>query len=268
VAAPEVLHERVTTHDHAGAAIAFEASHRAKTRLELPVVGFGSIVRVLVGVVERGRDQLIDGGEHCLLLWRGFEPDRFDDAHVMLEHDWFRARGVSLTPSYSLHYERVPASRWVTRELTLHVHADTGPHVLMLGLTADGEWTANRTGIVPGYEPGPLPDLSDADDCDLALCPLTNTMPILRNDLVGRARRRQPATSEYVMAWVSVPDLTVHRSEQRYAVSDPGRGRNRRPGALRYRHIRHDARSRRRGPHGQLPWLGATDRDHPLTFKW
>jgi hypothetical protein len=55
------LHERVTPHDHAGALVAFEAPHRAKTRCELPVVGFASIVRVPVGVVERGGDQLIDG---------------------------------------------------------------------------------------------------------------------------------------------------------------------------------------------------------------
>ena len=73
-------------------------------------------------------------------------------------------------------------------------------------------------------ESAPLPDLHEAVDCDLAQCPLTNTMPILRDDLIGRAHRREVGTLEYVMAWVSVPDLIVHRSEQRYSVSDPVEG--------------------------------------------
>ena len=41
-------------------------------------------------------------------------------------------------------------------------------------------------------------DLAGALDCDLALSPLTNFMPIKR-DAGGPA--------DYVMAWVSVPDL-------------------------------------------------------------
>jgi hypothetical protein len=73
-------------------------------------------------------------------------------------------------------------------------------------------------------ESAPLPDLHGAADCDLALWPLTNTMPIVRDDLIGRAHRREAGTFDYVVAWVSVPDLIVRRSEQRYSVSDPVQG--------------------------------------------
>jgi hypothetical protein len=60
VAAANVLHERVTAHDHAGGVVAFEAAHRPEPGFEPAVVGFDPIVRVLLSVVKRGRDQLLD----------------------------------------------------------------------------------------------------------------------------------------------------------------------------------------------------------------
>ena len=48
-------------------------------------------------------------------------------------------------------------------------------------------------------------------DCDLALSPLTNTMPVLRHGLLSGG-----GPVDLVMAWVSVPDLSVHVSPQRY----------------------------------------------------
>ena len=53
----------MTPYDHAGAVIVFEGSHQVQTRFELPIVRFDSIVRVLLSVVERSRDQLIHYGE-------------------------------------------------------------------------------------------------------------------------------------------------------------------------------------------------------------
>ena len=49
-----------------------------------------------------------------------------------------------------------------------------------------------------------------AIDCDLGLCPLTNTMPVRRHGLDQAGER------DFLMAWVSVPDLGLHPSEQRY----------------------------------------------------
>ncbi len=53
--------------------------------------------------------------------------------------------------------------------------------------------------------------LHAALDCDLALSPLTNTMPVLRHGLL-----RGGGPLEFLMAWISVPDLSVVPSRQRY----------------------------------------------------
>lgn len=60
----------------------------------------------------------------------------------------------------------------------------------------------------------------DADFVDLGFSPLTNSLPILRDELVGGGRAR-----DYVMALVDVPSLEVSRSEQRYEPLEAGRVR-------------------------------------------
>jgi hypothetical protein len=51
----------------------------------------------------------------------------------------------------------------------------------------------------------------DGDFFDLGFSPLFNTLPVLAD---GLHRGGEPRV--YVMTWVSVPDLEVFRSEQRY----------------------------------------------------
>ena len=46
-------------------------------------------------------------------------------------------------------------------------------------------------------------------------------MPVLRHDLVARARRGEDHGVELVMAWVAVPDLTLQVSPQRYTSLGP-----------------------------------------------
>jgi hypothetical protein len=60
----------------------------------------------------------------------------------------------------------------------------------------------------PGGDMGPL---KGALDCDLGLSPLTNLMPIRRSGL-----NRHPGAENFLMAWISVPDLQVFASAQRY----------------------------------------------------
>jgi hypothetical protein len=57
--APNVLHQRMTAHDHAGRVVAFESPHRSQPRFEQTVVPFDPIVRVLLHVVARAGHQLI-----------------------------------------------------------------------------------------------------------------------------------------------------------------------------------------------------------------
>jgi hypothetical protein len=60
MAAPNVLHQRVAAHDHAGGMVAFEVPHRTQPRLEPSVIGLNPIIRILLRVVERCRHELID----------------------------------------------------------------------------------------------------------------------------------------------------------------------------------------------------------------
>ena len=57
-----------------------------------------------------------------------------------------------------------------------------------------------------------MADFSAALDCDLALSPLTNSMPVLRHGMLDGG-----GPFDFLMAWVSLPDLRIHASKQRYA---------------------------------------------------
>lgn len=53
MASPDVLNERVGGYDDRGGSVAFESAHWSKPRLQPTVIGFDSVVGVLLGVVER-----------------------------------------------------------------------------------------------------------------------------------------------------------------------------------------------------------------------
>jgi hypothetical protein len=143
-------------------------------------------------------------GSRGLLLWRGLEEWLAEAAEVRLDGERLFARGTQLGAEpqpYRVDYELTTGAGWVTEQLRL----DSGDLDLDLRRTADG-WTAN--GI-------PRPELEAALDCDLAGSPLTNAMPILRERL-----RQGEGPVDLVMAWVSVPDLAVTVSHQRYEPID------------------------------------------------
>jgi uncharacterized protein len=144
------------------------------------------------------------GGSARFLVWRGLEEWLAEVAEIRLEADRLFARGTQLGAEphpYRVDYELTTGAGWTTERLRL----DSGDRGLDLRRTADG-WTAN----------GELrPELEPALDCDLANSPLTNTMPILRERL-----REGAGPVDLVMAWVSVPDLAVRRSAQRYEPID------------------------------------------------
>ncbi|MEV7559843.1 putative glycolipid-binding domain-containing protein [Streptomyces sp. NPDC089795] len=124
-----------------------------------------------------------------------------------------RGRAVGLVPEpYWVTYTLETGEDYVTSRL--HVTVDpantadggtTGDLPRSLDLRNDaGRWTVDGTH---------RPDLDGALDCDLGLCPLTNTMPVLRHDL-----HRKPGSGphDFLMAWVSVPDLAVSANPQTY----------------------------------------------------
>lgn len=93
------------------------------------------------------------------------------------------------------------AVAYVTRHVIVEARWDRGSSKLELHRDDDG-WTVDGK---------PRPDLDGALDCDLAACPLTNTMPILRRDL-----HRRPGDHTFAMAFIEVPSLRVVVSKQRY----------------------------------------------------
>lgn len=139
-----------------------------------------------------------------LLIWSIDETSGFDTAWASIDGDRLGAEGRSgglLPAPYWVSYRLETASGYVTRRIAVEARWDGGS--AMLDLRRDnGQWLAN------GDE---RPDLNGALDCDLAACPLTNTMPILRHQL-----HRQPGDHTFVMAFIEVPSLRVIVSRQRY----------------------------------------------------
>ena len=156
-----------------------------------------------------------------VLAWTGPDPPRVDAAHVTLRPDRLRARGTSAVAGYAVDWALDTGAGWVTRSLSVRARGDGFVRSLELGRDADGAWSAVRAQDGQPAAGLDVAGLDGALDCDLGLCPFTNTMPVLRHDLVARARRGQDHGVDLVMAWVAVPDLTVEVSRQRYTPLGP-----------------------------------------------
>jgi uncharacterized protein len=98
--------------------------------------------------------------------------------------------------AYALEYELETSAGYVTERLEVRVSG----------------------GAARVLERGRSPELGGVLDCDLGFSPLTNAMPVLRDHLQDGGPRR-----EIDVAWVSVPDLTVHRDHQIYEPLGAGR---------------------------------------------
>jgi hypothetical protein len=139
------------------------------------------------------------------LAWTGLEEWLAEHARVELRAEGLLATGVQLGAEpepYRLDYDLDVPSGWITRRLEVECAGAGWRRRTVLERDASGSWTVD----------GRRDDrLDGALDCDLAFSPLTNVMPILRHGLHERAE-----SHDFVMAWISVPDLQVHRSPQRY----------------------------------------------------
>ncbi|WP_210575360.1 putative glycolipid-binding domain-containing protein [Streptomyces sp. GESEQ-4] len=149
-----------------------------------------------------------------VITWGVSESKGIETAWIELTDGALRARGraVGTVPQpYWISYELDTADGFVTRRLRVTAETHSGTQDLDLRHDGEGRWTADGER---------LPGIDGALDCDLGLCPLTNTMPVLRHGL-----HRTPGEEDFLMAWVSVPDLTVQPSPQRYTHLDRGRVR-------------------------------------------
>ncbi|MEV7939563.1 MULTISPECIES: putative glycolipid-binding domain-containing protein [unclassified Kitasatospora] len=141
---------------------------------------------------------------HTVPTWQVAETGGLETSWIELGAAALHARGrvAAARPApYWLTYELETGEGFVTR--WMRVRAETADGVRELELRQDGgRWS------VDGVE---RPDLAGALDCDLGLSPVTNTPPVLRHGL-----HRGPGERHFLMAWIRVPDLTVHPSRQTY----------------------------------------------------
>jgi hypothetical protein len=138
------------------------------------------------------------------LVWTIDETAGFDAAWATLDGTRLRAAGrqVGQRPEpWWTAYELETGDDFVTARVAIESRWSDGAASLELLRDASG-WTVNGEA---------RPDLAGALDCDLAACPLTNTMPVLRHRLL-----EEPADLEFLMAFIEVPELRVVPSVQRY----------------------------------------------------
>jgi hypothetical protein len=140
-------------------------------------------------------------------MWQGYGAPSLEMATVELgDGGVLSARGSAIRAApepWTVSYELETTHEFVTSSLAVRAWGADWSRSLTLRRDEDGVWTAEPGGRLRGLE--------DALDCDLAYSCLTNTMPVLRNRLHSRV-----GAVNLTVAWVALPDLTVHLSEQRY----------------------------------------------------
>jgi hypothetical protein len=151
------------------------------------------------------------------LLWRGLDGWRTEAAHVEFAGNRLRASGTQLGVEplpYRLDYELETFERFVTESLLVRASGEGWARSLELRHDGEGAWSCELKAEGEVELPpagGEMYALAGALDCDLAFSPLTNLMPVRRHALHER-----PGERDFLMAWVSVPDLAVSPSQQRY----------------------------------------------------
>jgi hypothetical protein len=155
-------------------------------------------------------------------VWTGAEAWpagwRAEFARVEMRDEAMTATGIQLGVDpvpYRLDYRLDATGRgFITRALHVEATGADWQRSLHLQRSVDGDWTIDAAASGDLEMPGPGGEsdaLAAALDCDLGFSPLTNAMPIRRHAL-----HRRDGEVDFLMAWVSVPDLSVEALAQRY----------------------------------------------------
>jgi hypothetical protein len=154
--------------------------------------------------------------------------ERFEQVLVRGGAADLRARGTILVAAgelteadgpFRVDYELDTVADWVTHRLVVRAAGADWRRELWLRRDADGTWTCRRV-AEPGDPRPAVPEpavLAGAVDCDLVSSALFNMMPIARSGL-----HRRPGRQDFLMAWVSIPDLRVTPAKQKYGHVRPG----------------------------------------------
>jgi uncharacterized protein len=152
-----------------------------------------------------------------LVVWEGEDEWRAEICRLELTTTGVSAAGTQIGVNplpYRMDYRLAAPDNFVTSRLEVEVAGVDWSRRLVLTHDGEGSWQAetHSTGNPGLPEPGgDLELVRGAVDCDLGLCPATNLMPVVRHDLLGG-----PGEKDFLMAWVSVPELGVRPSKQRY----------------------------------------------------
>jgi hypothetical protein len=136
---------------------------------------------------------------------------------VVIEGRRLAASGIAIGSApvaYRLDYQLETQDDFITSGLLVTTRGSGWSRHLDLRRSPSGVWSirTEMEGFLALPEPGgDVAEISEAVDCDLGLSPLTNSMPVLRHGLL-----RGGGPLDFLMAWVSVPDLAVHASLQQY----------------------------------------------------
>lgn len=154
---------------------------------------------------------------HRIVAWNKHGMIGAEFALIDFAADRLRAEGFAIgfePEPYRLEYKLQTASQFVTSRVVVVVSGDGWGRKLDLHRAEDGAWSreVGQRGTVDLPDAGGdvLP-LAGALDVDLGLSPLFNTMPVLRHGLHDAA-----GSADFLMAWISVPALSLHPSPQRY----------------------------------------------------
>jgi hypothetical protein len=151
------------------------------------------------------------------IAWVKPDPLGAEFADVDLQRGRLTAVGVAIgfAPfGYRLDYKLETLGGYATSGLLVTARGEGWRRQLDLRRLRSGRWTvrtAARGNVDLPPPGGDMDAVKGALDCDLAWSPLTNSMPVLRHGL-----RDTGGPLEFLMAWVSVPDLHVYPSRQRY----------------------------------------------------
>jgi hypothetical protein len=151
------------------------------------------------------------------LAWTKDDPPGAEFAVIQLEPRRLRARGVAIGSDpepYRLSFELQTRDDYITDRAVIETHGAGWTRRLEVQRSPAGVWSASSqsAGELDLPEPGGDPaELGEALDLDVGLSPVFNTMPVLRHDLHDGGR-----AEDFLMIWISVPDLSIHASRQRY----------------------------------------------------
>ena len=152
-----------------------------------------------------------------VVIWEGLDGWRAEFARVDLRDGELSATGTQLGVDplpYRLDYVLGTSGGLVTREMRVKVSGEGWARRLNLSHDGHGNWRCESEAdgtpdlLPPG---GDVSSLTEALDVDLGLSPLTNFMPLRRAGL-----HEGPGATDLIAAWISVPDLGLHASRQRY----------------------------------------------------